>query len=118
MSYAIYKIIHLTGVMMIFLSLGGLICRSILADNEKRLKRFAGITIGIGLIIVLISGFGLITKLSIGFPGWIIGKLTIWIIIGGLIGLINRKGTLGVILWWLIIGLGCIAATLAVNKPF
>lgn len=103
---------------MIFLSLGGLICRSILATDERRLKRLSGITVAIGLILALVSGFGLIAKLGIGFPGWIIAKLTIWITIGGLIAVINRNRMFGVVFWWLVISLGCTAAYLAVIKPF
>ena len=103
---------------MIFLSLGGLICRSILATDERKLKRLGGITVGIGLILTLVSGFGLIVKLGIGFPGWIIAKLSIWIIIGGLIAMINRNRMFGLLFWWLTVCLGCFAAFLAVTKPF
>ena len=76
------------------------------------------ITVGIGLMLTLVSGFGLIAKLGLGFPGWIFAKLTIWIIIGGFIAVINRNRTFGLVFWWLAVFLGCIAAFLAVVQPF
>ena len=103
---------------MVFLGVGGLICRSILATNETVLKRLGGITVGIGLVLALISGFGLIGKLGAGFKGWMIGKLAIWVILGGLIAVINRHPKLGSLLWWAVILLGLAAAFLAVTKPF
>ena len=118
MTYAVYKIIHLTGVMIIFLSLGGLICRSTLKSEESAFKKFGGITSAIGLIVVFLSGFGLIAKLGLGLPGWILGKLTIWFLLGSMIAVINRNPRLGLTLWWIVIGLGLVAAVLAITKPF
>ena len=118
MSYAIYKIVHLTAVMMVFISLGGLICRSALNRDDAVFGKMGGITSGVGLLIILISGFGLIAKLGVGFSGWIIGKLVIWTVLGGMIAVINRQPRLGTVLWWTIIVLGCTAATLATMKPF
>ena len=103
---------------MVFISLGGLVCRSVLNSDETRFKKLAGITSGIGLVIALVSGFGLIGKLGVGFSGWVIGKLVIWLVLGGMIAAINRHPRLGTALWWVIITLGITAATLAILKPF
>ena len=117
MSPQIYKIIHLTGVLMIFLSYGALIARSILGEEGKSLRKFAGLNAGIGLLLVLVGGFGLIAKLKYGFPGWIIAKLVIWLALGGLIAVANRKPQLSKPLWWVVLLLGVIAAALAGYQP-
>jgi hypothetical protein len=75
MTYITYKIIHIAAVFAVFLSLGGLIFRGQLNRDEKSLKKLGGLTCALALIIALISGFGLIVKLKVGFPGWVIGKL-------------------------------------------
>ena len=118
MPVTVYKVIHLTGVLMVFLSMGGLIFRSQLGEEGNRLKRLGGITNGVGMLLALVGGFGLLAKLSIGFPGWVIAKLGIWIIFGGLIAVANRKPELSYTVWFAVIFLGATAAYLAGAKPF
>ena len=118
MDAIFYKLIHLIGVLMVFLAFGGLIGRSLLGTEGVRLKKLAGITCGIGLILILIGGFGLLGKLGYGFPGWAIVKLVIWIALGGLIAVANRKQALALPLWWGVLVLGVLAASLALWKPF
>ena len=113
----IYKIIHIVGVMLTFLSFGGLIFRSILGSDDKKLKRFAFISNGIGLFLVLLGGFGLLARYQYGWQPWVIGKLVIWVILGGLLVVINRKPELGKTIWWIVILLGATAAYLAGVKP-
>ena len=40
---------------------------------------------GISLLAVLVGGFGLIVKtgMSGSWPGWIYGKLLVWVLLGG-----------------------------------
>ncbi len=113
-----YKLMHLFGVLMVFLAFGGLIGRSLLGVDGVRLKKLAGITSGIGLILILIGGFGMLGKFGYGFPGWAIVKLVIWIAFGGLIAAANRKPALALPLWWGVLVLGLIASYLALWKPF
>lgn len=118
MSYQTYKLIHLTGVLMVFLSLGGLIGRALLEDKGTSLKKFAGMTNGIGLILALVGGFGLVAKLGYAFRGWVIAKLILWLVFGVMIAVVNRKPQHARVLWWVVIGLGGLAAYLAGSKPF
>ncbi len=117
MPVYLYKIIHLVGVMLTFLSFGGLLIRSILESDDKKLKRFATISNGIGLLLVLLGGFGLLARLDYGWEPWVMGKLIIWVIFGGMIAVINRKPELGKAIWWLLILLGATATYLAGVKP-
>ncbi len=117
-SIHIYKIIHLTGVLMVFISLGGLIVRSQLGEESEKWKKLAGVTNGVGLILVLLGGLGLLVKLGLGFPGWALAKFVIWLVFGGMIAVVNRKPEAGRALWWTVILLGVLAAYLGGVKPF
>ena len=116
MTYQIYKIIHLTGILLVVLSLGGLIFRAILKSEDLNSRKLGGLGSGIGLILALIGGFGMIAKW--GFQGWIIGKILIWFALGGMIAVINRQPRHAKMLWWVVLLLSVFAIFLAVMKPF
>ena len=121
-SYSVYKVVHLLGVLMVFLALGGVATNAINSGAKKHAwSKAIGITHGIGLVLSLIGGFGLLARLGIiqgGFPGWVSAKLTIWILFAGLIAVIPRKPLWAKGIWPLIIILGGVAAYLAGSKPF
>jgi hypothetical protein len=52
------------------------------------------------------------------WPGWVLVKVVIWIILGALGAVAARKTTLAQPLWWMTIVLGGLAAYVAGNKPF
>jgi len=51
-------------------------------------------------------------------PAWALLKIVIWLLVGGLIALINRKPDSGPVWWYLTLVLGLLAAYLALYKPF
>jgi len=111
MAPYIYHILHLSGIIMLFLGYGALLGRSLAASDDARVKKLGSITSGIGLLLIFVAGFGLISKLGYPFTTWwILVKLVIWIALGGLIALINRKPALAVTLWWLLIALGILSS--------
>ena len=118
MSMYLYKIIHLSGVFMVFLSFGGLIVKRQMADSAGTWKTLTGLTNGVGLLLVLVGGLGLLVKLQLGFPGWALAKFVIWLIFAGLISLANRVPKAGKSLWWGLILLGILAVYLCGMKPF
>ena len=83
MSYTTYKIIHLIGVAMIAIGIGGM-----LAGGNNR-RTFA-IFQGIGLLVMLVSGFGILAKLGLRFPHFAIVKTVLWVVIG-MLPMIFRK---------------------------
>lgn len=93
-----YKIIHLIGLATVALGTGGMI-----AGGEN--KKLFSIWQGIGLVIMLVSGFGLLAKLQLGFPHFAVAKLILWVLLG-MLPLVVRK--LKVPLW------GTILATLTI----
>jgi hypothetical protein len=117
----VYKNLHLLGVFMILMALGGLIIHQINAGTRQQVwRKPVAITHGIGLVLVLVGGFGMLARLGIPWPwpGWVVGKIIIWLIFGVLIAVIGRTPTLAKPWWWSTIVLAAIAAYLAINKPF
>ena len=117
MRHQLYQIIHLTGVFMVFLAYGGMIVRSALGSDNKGLRRLGAMTSGIGLFLILLGGFGLLARLNYGWPLWILIKVAIWVILGAMIALINRKPEYSQISWWSTVVLGVLALLMVVLKP-
>lgn len=109
MNEYVYTVIHIVGIMALFTALG-----AVAASESKSCNKLGAMLHGIALILILISGFGMVAVLKIGFTWWIIAKLIIWIIMGGMLAVAKRRllpcGTIvGIIL-----GLGALAAFLGV----
>ncbi len=120
--YSVYKVVHLVGVLMVFLSLGGVTMHAITGGTKNNVwRKPVAITHGVGLFLALLGGFGLLARLGIvqgGLPGWIYAKLTIWLIFAGMTGIVIRKPHLAKTMWILSLVLGGFAAYLAGYKPF
>lgn len=122
MDASVYKLVHILGVIMIFLSLGGQINYAINggAKDQNTWRKAAGITHGIGMLLVLLGGFGMLARLGIHWPwpGWIIGKIIIWLILGALVSVVNRKPDAGRGMWYVVLILGLLATYFVTMKPF
>ncbi|CAI8265191.1 MAG: Uncharacterised protein [Opitutia bacterium UBA7350] len=111
MSHQIYQILHILGILMVFLGYGALLGRALAGSDSPSLKKLGSITSGIGLVLILVAGFGLIAKLGYGYgEAWILIKLGVWVALGGLIVAINRKPCCASKIWWVLLALGAIAA--------
>ncbi len=119
MSLEFYKILHIIGFISIFASLAGLWGVS-LKGTDGGTRRALALIHGVGMTLVLISGFGMLARLGMtsGLPGWIYAKLTIWLVLGGSMVLAKRKAHIGpmLVVGWILIG--GMAAYLAILKPF
>ncbi|HWP91841.1 MAG TPA: hypothetical protein VNN20_06560 [Thermodesulfobacteriota bacterium] len=116
--YEAYKVIHVIGVMLLLLSLGGYLMLS--TNQSARGRKLAAITHGISVLIILVAGFGLLARLGFfgagGWPLWVWVKLLIWLILAVIVVLIKRVPGLMPVLWFVIPALGAIAAYMAVYK--
>ena len=110
MSHQIYQILHILGILMVFLGYGALLGRALAGSDCPRLKKMGSITSGIGLLLILVAGFGLIAKLGYNYSEtWIWIKLAVWVALGGMIVAINRKPCCAPKIWWVLLALGTIA---------
>lgn len=119
MAYEYYKILHLLGLSMVLLSLGGVVMHVInggsKADNKFRVG--AIVTHGVGLLLLLVAGFGMLHKLGLPHDApWVLGKLAIWVVMGGIVAVAYRKPQLGRTLWVVVPGLVVVAAGLVILK--
>ncbi|HJP29251.1 MAG: hypothetical protein QF689_17765 [Candidatus Latescibacteria bacterium] len=112
MTIEFYKWLHLSGLGLTLLAIGGLAWR----QDQKLLS----ITHGIGLLIALIGGFGLVARYAIDWPwpGWLWIKIVVWLIFGASPVLLKRLPQLNTPLWWGLWVLFLVAAYLGVFKPF
>ena len=65
-SYEFYKVLHLTGLVLLFSGLVTLLTMKVVnAELGGSAKKFAFITHGVGLFLILLSGFGLLARLNL-----------------------------------------------------
>ena len=124
-SYGVYRLIHFFGVFLLLTALGGAAMRGMLSAgatsseaDRKKVRRLIAATHGIAMLLILVGGFGMLARLDVGFPGWIIGKLLVWMALGAMLGLTGRLAARARMLWVAIPVLAFVAAWLAYTKPF
>jgi hypothetical protein len=112
MSPLFYSIIHVVSVLI----LTGFTFYAFAAPAETR-KRVMMIT-GIASLLVLIGGFGLQAKLQVGWPGWLIAKILLWLGLSALAGIGYRRraaaGALSLVASVIVL----VAVVLVYTKPF
>jgi len=95
MSYNFYLFFHILGLIIVFASLGGVVSPFWEGGNKENLKirkplsRFHGIA----LLIVFVSGFGLMARGGFSFTSsyWVYVKLLVWLTLGAFPVLIYKK---------------------------
>jgi hypothetical protein len=119
MSYEFYKIIHILGIALVVLSLGGIFMHVINGGTKasNTFRKGALVSHGLGLVLVLVAGFGMLHKLHLDMgAAWVVGKIVIWLLLGAFVAVAYRKPTLASKLWFGVPILVTLAAVLAVFK--
>lgn len=121
MSYEFYKVIHMTGILAVFLALGAMSMHMLdLGTVRFPLRKWTMLWHGIGLAFVMFSGFGLMAKTGVpqsSWPIWVYLKLAIWLCLGGITALIYRVPKMGRFYWVIMVALGAAGALVANLKP-
>ena len=120
MPYEFYRLVHFIGIFFVMASLGGLMIHVANGgDKESNLAaKLTGMGHGIGMLLVLVAGFGMLAKLRLSASEpWVLGKLVIFLIFGALIAIPYRVPKAAKLLWVLMPVLGAVAAYLALHKP-
>lgn len=121
MSLEFYRVMHFVGMFMLFLGLGGAVVRSIAKVEMKNLERLALLNHGLGLLLIIVAGFGQLAKLGLSFGGaggWLHVKVVLALVMGVMVVFIKKMPSKGVVLWYAALVMGVVAAYLAVMKPF
>ncbi|MGH7477340.1 MAG: hypothetical protein ACRELD_13795 [Longimicrobiales bacterium] len=122
-SYELYRLIHFGGLFLLFLALGAAaVLPRAPTGAERKLRRLALATHGVGALLALTGGFGMLARLGIvqahAFPGWVVAKMALWTLaaFAPLAAGRLRAGPWAIWIALPLIGLG--AAYLARFKPF
>ena len=118
-----YEIIHLIGIAMLFIAIGGVAVHALNGGTKANTKTrgIVAIMFGSGSFLILLGGFGMMARLGLvrGMPpGWLLAKMLIWLVLSAIVLLPYRKPELAkpfMIILPLFVGL---AVYMAVYKPF
>jgi len=119
-SVELYRNIHLLGVFMVLVALGGAALYGMVSQGKDLAwRKVVNMTHGLGLVLVVVAGFGMLARLGINWPWpmWVWGKVAVWVLLGVLIAPARRSPGMAPALWWIIILLAAAAAYLAIHKP-
>lgn len=85
MPLAVYHILHIFGLILVFIGFGALLS----SEGAKSAMKWHGT----GLLISLISGFGMLAKMGLfsALPVWVYIKLALWLVLGFLPVLAKRR---------------------------
>jgi hypothetical protein len=119
-SYGLYKVIHILGLILLFSGLGGILLAYATGTPKGSAKLAGFLAHGLGLLFLIVSGFGMAARLGYGgnLPMWIYAKLGVWLIMGLAISVAKRKAKMAVPLILIFAAWGTVAAWLALYKPF
>ena len=120
-----YHWLHILGLMSVFLGLGFSVgAKAIEAGNgsPRKLRIPASILHGVGMLVLLVSGFGSLAKLGMvggmaEFPTWVWIKLLVWLALGMMVTVVKRTQLNVTALSALFLILGSLAAFAAFWKP-
>jgi uncharacterized membrane protein SirB2 len=123
--YLVLKTIHLAGVFLVLIGVAGIAADAASGrpKGENPASRLLSALHGLGLLIVILAGFGMLAKVmrgpSMPSPAWATTKLVIWALFA-VLAVVPRR-------WprtarWVLLGglplLGAAAAVVAILKPF
>ncbi len=112
LSYKIYKLIHLLGIMLLFASLGAVTLHVINGGDRQsnRGRKLLASSHGTALLLILVGGFGMLARLDEGLSHWVGIKIVIWVALGAGLTLAYKKPAMARVLWWIYPCLGLLAA--------
>ncbi|MEE9383850.1 MAG: hypothetical protein V3V08_10595 [Nannocystaceae bacterium] len=122
MPYELYKVVHVLGIAMVCVGIGATAVAALLAQNQHPglppLKKLSAITHGVGLLLILVSGFGILAKLHLSFTSpWLVLKLVVWLLLGVAPVVWRRVPQSATIMWWAVPALVALAGYLGLSKP-
>jgi uncharacterized membrane protein SirB2 len=124
-AYLALKAVHVFGVFLVVIGVAGIAADAASGrpKGENPASRLLAALHGLGLLIVLLAGFGMLAKVmrtpSMPSPAWATAKLAIWALFAAAAVIPRRWPRTA--RWVLVAGLpflGAAAAVVAILKPF
>ena len=113
MSPEIYRLLHVVGVLFLFLGLGGSF-----AVSGKEGRGLWMALHGIGLLVMVVAGVGVVHKAPLEWAGWLYAKIACWVVVAAVPFLV-KSGVLPRFVGLLLaLAVGGAAVWLAQTKPF
>ncbi len=113
MSPEVYGLLHVAGVLMLFVGLGGMF-----ASEPGKVSKWFPALHGIGLLVMLVAGIGFAHKSGYGWPSWMFAKVACWVVLGAVPVLMKRGVLPRFAALLLVLAVGVTATWLARAKPF
>ena len=123
LPYQLYKVVHILGIALVVTALGAMALHALNGGlrRDNRARALVGAMHGVGLLLVLVGGFGMLARLGFRhggmFPGWLLVKLAVWVLLGAAVALPYRRPTLARPMLLVVPLLAALAAYMAVYKP-
>ena len=127
-KYEMYKLIHLFGIFMTFVVLGGLGLHILNGGNKESNpnRKLVAAIHGIGVFLILLGGFGTLayvykiagtSQKATGLELWVLLKLGIWLVLALGLMFFYRFPKVGTALFFGLPLLGLMAGYFAIKKP-
>ena len=117
-----YEILHVLGIALVFSAIGAVSMHA--ANGGRRTGGSRGLVLGMhgfGSLLILVGGFGMLARMGFlhgsAFPGWLIGKIVIWLLVSLAIVLPYRSAATARPVFVLTPLLAGVAVYLALYKP-
>jgi ABC-type transport system involved in cytochrome c biogenesis permease subunit len=111
-SVPTYLILHLAAIFVLL----GYTFYAFAAPAETR-RRVMTVT-GIAALVILVTGFGMLAREHLGFPGWAVVKVVCWLGLGAMAGLAYRRRAQARAFMLLTLALAIVAAAMVLYRPF
>ena len=115
MTPEIYRLLHVVGVLLLFLGLGG-----VLSHEAGKAPKLSSALHGLGLLLLVVAGVGVLHKSSPQIDWkqpWVLAKIGGWVLLGALPMLVKRGVLPRALALLLVLGLGAGAAWLGLANP-
>ena len=122
-SLSFYKVVHIVGIVLVMSALGAVAIHAVNGGTRQtnRARGLVAALHGIGVLLILVGGFGMLARLGFRhgamFPGWLWVKLAIWVAAAALLMVPYRRPALAKPIYVALPILGGIAAYMAIYKP-
>jgi hypothetical protein len=117
-----YLVMHIMGIVFLFTAMGGVAVHAANGGTRKasNTRTLVAVLHGLGAVMILTGGFGMMARLGMmgqSFPGWLLVKLFIWVLLSGIILLPYRSASLAKPFFVGLPLLAGVAAYMALYKP-